>query len=146
MEDAREQQLAEAFANLLDRRADGDPDTSTLFPELAGELEAVASIDRTLAPPAALPERLSGHKIIAEIGSGNVAGQIEGYAEKAGADLIVVGEPAGRSANDLLYGTFAARVVQHSYCPVLTVNRPAAKRAARIANQEHKTDAVWANQ
>lgn len=68
--------------------------------------------------------------------------QRNGYPRLA----IVVGEPAGRSANDLLHGTFAARVVQHSHCPVLTVNRPAAKRAARIADQERKTNVVWANQ
>ena len=70
----------------------------------------------------------------------------DGYAESTGADLIVAAEPAARSASDVLYGTFAARVVQHSHCPVLTVNRPAAKRAARIAEQEHRTDVVWANQ
>lgn len=93
-----------------------------------------------------IPEPIAARCELKMFGSGHVAGQIEGYAEKAGADLIVVGEPAGRSANDLLHGTFAARVVQHSHCPVLTVNRPAAKRAARIADQEHKTNVVWANQ
>ncbi len=93
-----------------------------------------------------IPESIATRCELKMFGSGHVAGQIEGYADHEGADLIVVGEPANRSANDLLYGTFAARVVQHSHCPVLTVNRPAARRAARIAEQERKTDVVWANQ
>jgi nucleotide-binding universal stress UspA family protein len=93
-----------------------------------------------------IPESIATRCELKMFGSGHVAGQIDGYAEKAEADLIVVGEPANRSASDLLYGTFAARVVQHSHCPVLTVNRPAARRAARISEQERKTDVVWANQ
>jgi len=93
-----------------------------------------------------IPESIATRCELKMFGGGHVAGQIDGYAEKTEADLIVVGEPANRSASDLLYGTFAARVVQHSHCPVLTVNRPAAKRAARISEQERKTDVVWANQ
>ena len=70
MDEDREKQLAEAFADLLDRRADAS--TGTLFPELRAELDALSEIDRALAPVAPPPERLSGHKIVAEIGSGGM--------------------------------------------------------------------------
>jgi nucleotide-binding universal stress UspA family protein len=92
-----------------------------------------------------VPESIAGRCELKVFSSGHVAGQIEGYAEKVGADLIVAAEPAGRSAADVLHGTFAARVVQHSHCPVLTVNRPAAKRAAHVEEHEHRTDVVFAN-
>ncbi|MGH9419762.1 MAG: universal stress protein [Thermoanaerobaculia bacterium] len=89
-----------------------------------------------------VPESIATHCKLRVLGDR----PLQGYAEKAGADLIVVAEPAERSASDVLYGTFAARVVQHSHCPVLTVNRPAVKRATRIATQEHLTEMVSANQ
>lgn len=89
-----------------------------------------------------VPESIATHCKLRILGDRH----LDGYAEKFSADLIVAAEPAERSASDVLYGTFAARVVQHSHCPVLTVNRPAAKRAASIAEQEHRTDVVWANQ
>ncbi|MGB9457417.1 MAG: serine/threonine-protein kinase [Bryobacteraceae bacterium] len=66
MDDERELRLAESFAEILDGRT-RDQDV----PELAGELATLAEIDRVL-DPAALPERLSGHKIVAEIGSGGM--------------------------------------------------------------------------
>jgi hypothetical protein len=62
----REQLLAEVLADLLDRKV-----TETIPAELAGEWSALAEIDRAV-DPAALPERLSGHKIVAEIGSGGM--------------------------------------------------------------------------
>ncbi len=72
MDDDREKELAETFADLLDRGACADSSAGTVHPELAPELDALAAMDRVLAPPAALPERLSGHKIVAEIGSGGM--------------------------------------------------------------------------
>ena len=62
----REQQLAEAFADLLDGKS-----TASIPDELAAEWRALAEIDRAV-DPAALPEKLSGHKILAEIGSGGM--------------------------------------------------------------------------
>jgi hypothetical protein len=62
----REQLLAEALADLLDRKV-----TETIPAELAGEWSALAGIDRAV-DPAGLPEKLSGHKILAEIGSGGM--------------------------------------------------------------------------
>lgn len=64
------------------------------------------------------------------------ADPIDGLAKTTHADLIVAAEPANRTAADVLRGTFAARLLQHSECPVLTVNAPAAKIAARHARQE----------
>ena len=65
-EDEREQQLAEAFAGLVDQRAH-----HTTHPELREDLAALAEIDRVV-DPAALPERLSGHKILLEVGAGGM--------------------------------------------------------------------------
>ena len=67
MDEARERILAQAFADLLDQKTGNPGDrAATLEPELADDLEALAEIDRVL-DPAALPDRLSGHKIAAEI-------------------------------------------------------------------------------
>ena len=62
----REQQLAEAFADLLDGKS-----TASIPDELAAEWRTLAEIDRAV-DPAALPDKLSGHKIVAEIGSGGM--------------------------------------------------------------------------
>ena len=71
-DDDRERLLAQAFADLLDQKArDPRAGAATLHPELAEDLDALAEIDRAL-DPAALPERLSGHKIAGEIGSGGM--------------------------------------------------------------------------
>ena len=72
MDETRERQLAEALARLIDGEAPRDHSTLAQFPELAGELDALAEIDRAMEPDAALPERLSGHKVLAEIGSGGM--------------------------------------------------------------------------
>jgi Protein kinase domain len=66
----RERQLASALADLLDGRPRAE---SVPIPaELAPEIDALGEIDRILSPSALLPERLSGHKIAGEIGSGGM--------------------------------------------------------------------------
>jgi serine/threonine protein kinase len=65
-DERRERELAAELANYL------DSPTGTLIPELAAELDVLAEIDRVLEPPAPLPERLSGHRIVGEIGSGGM--------------------------------------------------------------------------
>jgi serine/threonine-protein kinase len=66
MDDASELRLAQSFADILDgARGDGD------VAELAAELETLAEIDRAIEP-GALPERLSGLRIVAEVGSGGM--------------------------------------------------------------------------
>jgi hypothetical protein len=66
-EEDREQELASTLADLLDRGA-----RRSAVPELAAELDALAEIDRLLDPAGGLPERLSGHRIVSEIGSGGM--------------------------------------------------------------------------
>ena len=105
--------------------------------EAAGDLQELRSW---------VPESIAKRCELKLLGGGHVADQIGGYAGKVHADLIVAAEPADRSAADVLYGTFAARLVQNSDCPVLTVNHRAAPRAARMVKQEHWPGRAWVNQ
>ena len=94
------------------------------------------SADELLALRGAIPEALASRCELTLLGDEHAGNQIEGLAKTAHADLIVATEPAGRNTSDLLRGTFAARLVQHSDCPVLTINEAAARAAARAAEQE----------
>jgi nucleotide-binding universal stress UspA family protein len=98
--------------------------------------EAAESADEVIALRGAIPAALISRCELKLLGDEHAGNQIEGLAKTAHADLIVVAEPAGRSTSDLLRGTFAARLVQHSECPVLTINELAAKAAARTVEQE----------
>ncbi len=89
MDNARERQLAEALADLLDGKARRDHATLTQFPELAGELDALAEIDRAIAPDAELPERLSGHKVLAEIGTGGMGRVLLAQDEALGRKVAI---------------------------------------------------------
>jgi hypothetical protein len=66
---------------------------------------------------------------------GAPVGQILEYAEEAQADLIALDVPTDRSIADAIRGTMAERIIQHSGCPVLTVNAFAI-RALPVAKQE----------
>src|SRR5687768_1583924 len=88
MDADREQQLAEALAEFLDRRGP-DPTTGTLLPELTGELNALAEIDRVVEPGSALPERLSGHRIAGEIGSGGMGRVLLAFDEALGRKVAI---------------------------------------------------------
>jgi len=98
--------------------------------------EASESADEVVALRGAIPAALVSRCELQLLGDEHAGNQIEGLAKTAHADLIVAAEPAGRSTSDLLRGTFAARLVQHSECPVLTINELAAKAAARTVEQE----------
>ena len=89
----REQQLAEALADLLDRKS-----TAPVPAELAAEWSALAEIDRAV-DPAALPEKLSGHRIVAEIGSGGM-GRVLLAVDQALGRKVAIKTLAGRYADD----------------------------------------------
>src|SRR5437016_7718350 len=96
MDDDREQPLAEAFADLLDRRASG---ATAHPPELAPELAALSEIDRVLEPAHPLPDRLSGHKILGEIGAGGM-GRVLLAMDEALSRKVAIKTLAPRYAGD----------------------------------------------
>jgi len=74
-----------------------------------------------------LPAELAKRCELKLVGGEDPSEQIVHLAKVMKADLIAFGIPAGRSIADSLRGTIAERVVQHSECPVLTVNAYAAR-------------------
>ena len=92
MGEDREQTLADRLADALD--GEGPPPA-----ELAGELAALAEIDRALAVPAPLPDRLSGHKILDEIGAGGM-GRVLLAADEALGRKVAIKTLAPRYADD----------------------------------------------
>jgi predicted Ser/Thr protein kinase len=89
MDADREKELAEALADLIDRKRRPDEATTALFPELAGELDGLAEIDRAIEPDAALPARLSGHRILSEIGSGGMGRVLLAQDEALGRKVAI---------------------------------------------------------
>jgi serine/threonine protein kinase len=88
-----EQRLAEAFADLVDRKA-----AHTGHAELRDDLAALAEIDRVMEP-AALPERLSGHKVLVEIGAGGM-GRVFLAVDEALGRKVAIKTLAARYADD----------------------------------------------
>lgn len=86
MEGDREQNLADALADALDRRT---THSHTHPPELDRELAALSEIDRILEPPAPLPERLSGHRIIDEVGAGGMGRVLLAMDEALGRKVAI---------------------------------------------------------
>jgi hypothetical protein len=105
--DGREQLVANAVADYLQRLSQGetlDIDAfcrahAALQPDLREALEVAAGIDAVLEPAAAplpahpreaeLPERLSGHKILSEIGSGGMGRVLLAMDERLGRKVAV---------------------------------------------------------
>ena len=99
-----EQQLANALAEALDRREDREA-TRTRHPELEPELAALGEIDRMLEDAApATPERLSGHKVVGEIGSGGMGRVWLAYDDALGRK-VAIKTLAGRYADQPLLRT-----------------------------------------
>ena len=96
MDADREQRLAEAFADLLDRRRSG---ATAHPPELAPELAALSEIDRVLEPAPPVPDRLSGHKILGEIGAGGM-GRVLLAMDEALSRKVAIKTLAPRYAGD----------------------------------------------
>jgi nucleotide-binding universal stress UspA family protein len=131
---------------LLFAAAMTSPHAKIIITRPAPDNDVFDTADALFTLRAWVPESIAARCELKIFGSGHMAGQVEGFAQKVEADLIVAAEPLDRSAADHLYGTFAARLIRHSDCPVLTMNHPAAKRVARVAERERLTDVVWANQ
>jgi predicted Ser/Thr protein kinase len=102
----REQLLADAVAGYLDRQARGEATDiesfcrihESLAPDLKPLLEALEGIEATLQPqpPAAgpqpdkeLPDFLSGHKILSEIGSGGMGCVYLAFDERLGRKVAI---------------------------------------------------------
>lgn len=93
-----------------------------------------------------VPDSIVGRCEIRKLEDVHLAGQTGGIARSAHADLIVATEPSDRTATDVLFGTFAERLLQRSDCPVLSVSGAAVLANSRVEEQERRTDVVWANQ
>lgn len=122
------------------------PNAKIIIIRAASDDDAGETIDALFTLQMWVPESIAARCELKIFGHGRMAGQIEGFAQTVGADLIVAAEPVERSAADKLYGTFAARLLRHSDRPVLTMNHPAAKLAARVEEQERLADTVPAIQ
>ncbi|SPE24842.1 putative Non-specific protein-tyrosine kinase [Candidatus Sulfopaludibacter sp. SbA3] len=96
-DEEREQQLADALADAMERRET----TRTMHPELAPELAALGEIDRLLGAPPPLPARLSGHKVAVEIGSGGMGRVLLAFDDALGRK-VAIKTLAGRYADDAL--------------------------------------------
>jgi serine/threonine protein kinase len=65
--ESRETELARHLADILDQKEARGP-----VPELSAELETLDDIGSVLEPDAAIPSRLSGHRVLEEIGAGGM--------------------------------------------------------------------------
>ena len=103
---AHDERIAEALAHYLDWQAAGEEASLDrlrgLYPELGGELQSelatIACLDRVLSePPAApasppsepLPERLSGCRILGEIGAGGMGRVLLALDERLGRKVAI---------------------------------------------------------
>lgn len=107
--------------------------------------ESGESAAKLVALRARIPKSIAARCEVRTLGDEHDGDQIEGFARSAHADLIVAAEPFHRTTADVLRGTFAARLLQRSECPVLTINIPAAKTFARVDRQEERAGAAVAN-
>jgi predicted Ser/Thr protein kinase len=107
-DEERERMLAQSFADLLDHAAGNPEDAAAPAPpELAGEIEALSEIDRAL-DPAALPDRLSGHKIATEIGRGGMGRVLLATDEALGRKVAVKTLAEPYAENSVLRARFMA--------------------------------------
>ncbi|MGV1100125.1 universal stress protein [Thiovibrio sp. JS02] len=54
--------------------------------------------------------------------SGDVADEINRYAEEQGADMIIMGTHGYKGLEKVLFGSVAEKIVKTAPCPVLTIN------------------------
>jgi serine/threonine protein kinase len=88
-----EEKVAEALAAFLDRQAREETASADellrQFPELAGDIETLAEIDRIVAPSPSLPETLSGLRVLGEIGSGGMGRVLMAEDERLGRKVAI---------------------------------------------------------
>ena len=87
-----------------------------------------------------VPETIAARCEFKLLGDEHTAERVEDLVKRTHADLIVAAEPADRSPSDMLHGTFAARLVQHSDSPVLTMNAPAMIAASCSVRKEEQPE------
>ncbi|HEY3444288.1 MAG TPA: serine/threonine-protein kinase [Paludibaculum sp.] len=110
MDEARERELAEALARMLDEQAAEAPVTEAPCAELAEELAALAEVDDILDEPVALPApaQLSGHRILSEIGSGGMGRVFLAADEALGRQVAIKTLAARFASNPVLRARFMA--------------------------------------
>ncbi len=69
------------------------------------------------------PAELRPRSKFIAVSEGHVLAKVADLAVRLRADLIVATEPSTRGVGDFMQGSFAERLMQHSGCPVLTLNR-----------------------
>ena len=67
-------------------------------------------------------EKLAGLDVDTSVAVGDAAEEIIKYADKTGADMIIIGTHGRKGLEKILFGSVALGVVKGANCPVLTVN------------------------
>ncbi|RKX59050.1 MAG: universal stress protein [Thermodesulfobacteriota bacterium] len=67
-------------------------------------------------------EKLAGLVVDTTVAVGDAAEEIIKYADKTGADMIIIGTHGRKGLEKILFGSVALGVVKGAHCPVLTVN------------------------
>ena len=67
-------------------------------------------------------EKLAGLVVGTAVNVGDAAEEIIKYADKTGADMIIIGTHGRKGLEKILFGSVALGVVKGAHCPVLTVN------------------------
>jgi nucleotide-binding universal stress UspA family protein len=109
--------------------------SSSLWDDVLSTAASAAGVD-TLAPAAAEAaagealrrradeiEAASGVRCDVAVSTGRAAGALAHAAERASADLLVIGAHGAHPVRDLVVGTTAQKLLRISPCPVLVVKR-----------------------
>ena len=100
------------------------PQRAALSPEVlweaVSEETAIQHVKKRIEEQISDP-RLAGHCLF--VTTGNPGNEIAAYAERIGADLVVIPSHGRTGLEHLLIGSVAERVVRHAPCPVLVLRR-----------------------
>jgi nucleotide-binding universal stress UspA family protein len=101
------------------------PEPHIMEPEVQWQM--IDSENRSRRAEEALRSRLSDEKyrsLQIEIDFGNPGYRIAEYAEKTGADLIVMPSHGRSGVQRIMLGSVAERVTRLSHCPILVLRKP----------------------